>query len=247
MNKFFLLLSATLFLVGCNKSTDSATYSFESFDGRSIKIDESNIIAQQPEDNVLESSLLPDRAVSIAPGRDYAYYEDDNYYFVEDATRSLFTVASKQQDNVSIQKVGDSFFFAYHIDAFAVTENGGSIALSYAKEGVQATGSNTIMFEYVANESCLPYLQTKVSEMAGNSEEVHEIYLSGISETSYCYQVINSAEEGGLSVVKTIYAIPCDGGLVYAEAINTVETDDDATFYAIAADFEFVFQSFVII
>lgn len=46
-------------------------------------------------EDVLETTLVPEDAAVISPGRDYVYLEDDEYYYVEDTTKNLLTIASK--------------------------------------------------------------------------------------------------------------------------------------------------------
>lgn len=75
--------------------TDYETYEFETYDGRMIVIDESNIISQEQVEDVLESELVPADAEVIAPGRDFVYLEDADHYYVEDVENGLLTIATK--------------------------------------------------------------------------------------------------------------------------------------------------------
>jgi len=77
------------------QSNKAMAYEFEDFDGNTVKIDDSNIISQEQVENVLETDLVPEEAEVIAPGRDYVYLADENYYYVEDAVNGLLTVAQK--------------------------------------------------------------------------------------------------------------------------------------------------------
>jgi len=77
------------------KSAETITYEFEDFEGNTVKIDDSNIISQEQVENVLETDLVPSEAEVIAPGRDYVYLADANYYYVEDAVNGLLTIAEK--------------------------------------------------------------------------------------------------------------------------------------------------------
>lgn len=77
------------------KNTEFVTYEFETFDGVIVKIDETNIISQKTENNVLETTEVPADAEVIAPGRDYVYLDDGEFYYVEDAANDLLTKALK--------------------------------------------------------------------------------------------------------------------------------------------------------
>lgn len=88
---------ATTF-VGCSKKAASInyeTYIIETFEGELIQIDESNIVSQQKVKDVLETDLVPANAEVIAPGRDFVYLADDSFYYIEDTTNNLLTIAAK--------------------------------------------------------------------------------------------------------------------------------------------------------
>ena len=73
------------------------TYEFETFDNVQVVIDEDSIVAQESSDDPENSDLVSESARGniIAPGRDYVYLEDDDYYYVADLSRQLITVADK--------------------------------------------------------------------------------------------------------------------------------------------------------
>ncbi len=77
------------------KATEYVTYEFETYDGNKVVIDSTNIVSQEKDENPLESSIVPADAEVIAPGRDYVYLSDSTYYYVEDATNNLVTVANQ--------------------------------------------------------------------------------------------------------------------------------------------------------
>lgn len=74
---------------------EDITYEFDTFDGEHIVIDSSNIISQDKDENPLETTKVPKEAEVIAPGRDYVYLDDGDYYYVEDTVNNLVTVATK--------------------------------------------------------------------------------------------------------------------------------------------------------
>lgn len=71
------------------------TYEVETFDGTTVKIDDTNIISQEKVEDVLETTLVPSDAEVIAPGRDFVYLADANNYYVEDVVDQLLTIAKK--------------------------------------------------------------------------------------------------------------------------------------------------------
>ena len=75
------------------------TYEFETFDDVRVVIDENSIVAQESSDDPENSDLVSSEAAGniIAPGRDFVYLEDDDYYYVADLSRSLITVADKSK------------------------------------------------------------------------------------------------------------------------------------------------------
>lgn len=82
-----------------SENTELVTYDFETFDNVRVVMDENSIIAQEPSDDPEYSDLVSEEARGniIAPGRDYVYLEDDNYYYVADIYRHLITVADKSK------------------------------------------------------------------------------------------------------------------------------------------------------
>ena len=78
-------------------SEELVTYEFETFDNVQVVIDENSIIAQEASEDPENSDLVSESARGniIAPGRDYVYLEDDDYYYVADLSRQLITVADK--------------------------------------------------------------------------------------------------------------------------------------------------------
>ena len=67
-------------------SEELVTYEFETFDNVQVVIDENSIITQEPSEDPENSDLVSESARGniIAPGRDYVYLADDDYYYVDD-------------------------------------------------------------------------------------------------------------------------------------------------------------------
>lgn len=79
------------------EAAELVTYEFETFDNVKVVIDENSIVAQESCEDPEHSELVSAEAAGniIAPGRDYVYLEDDDYYYVADLYRNLITVADK--------------------------------------------------------------------------------------------------------------------------------------------------------
>ena len=80
-------------------ATELITYEFETFDNVEVVIDEDSIVTQESCDDPENSDLVSEEARGniIAPGRDFVYLEDSDYYYVADLSRNLITVADKSK------------------------------------------------------------------------------------------------------------------------------------------------------
>ena len=78
-------------------ATSSAyqTYEFETYDGDTVTIDDSNIVSQELVDEPLEWEDLPADAEQLAPGKDCVLLGDADNYYVEDAVNGFVTIATK--------------------------------------------------------------------------------------------------------------------------------------------------------
>lgn len=222
---------------------ENVNYEFETFNGKKVTICDASICYQQSDANVLESNIVPKDAEVIAPGRDFVYLVDANYYFVEDAYRSLLTIARKDMNSESVL-LGNSILLSYKCKSFAKYVDAESVVLSYNREGVKAAGSNYARFTLVDESSCKNYLHQKVSEMGGAKNEINETMMSGIKDMVYTYQTAGESTASGLKVIQTLYAVPCGQKTVAIEVFRTVGPDD-GTEMMIDADFENMFQSFI--
>lgn len=94
----FETVAGTFTLTGKTASADASayqTYEFDTYDGETVKIDDSNIVSQVAVDEPLEWAELPEDAEQLAPGRDFVLFGDADNYYVEDATNGLVTTATK--------------------------------------------------------------------------------------------------------------------------------------------------------
>ena len=101
------------------------TYEFETFDNIKVVIDENSIVAQEPSDDPEYSDFVSEEARGnvIAPGRDFVYLEDADYYYVADISRSLITVADKskaQREASEDEELADNPGF-FETDSWSIT------------------------------------------------------------------------------------------------------------------------------
>lgn len=77
-----------------NNLGEIVTYEFETYDGKHVVIDETNIESQ----GSLDGGDIGDVSFyeQIAPGKDVAYMWDGTYYYVEDYSRNLMTIAKAE-------------------------------------------------------------------------------------------------------------------------------------------------------
>lgn len=107
------------------KAKELITYEFETFDNAKVVIDENSIVAQEQCDDPEHSELVSAEAEGniIAPGRDYVYLEDDDYYYVADIYRNLITVAEKSKVSVTVaddEELADNPGF-FETDSWSIT------------------------------------------------------------------------------------------------------------------------------
>jgi len=224
-------------------ANDNVNYEFETYKGEKVSISTKNICCQMSVEDVLESTTVPKDAEVIAPGRDFVYLEDANYYYVEDATRGLLTVARKDNTTKSAY-LEHAFLVSYKEKSFTVNSDRDKVVLAYTKEGVQAAGSNYAMFTFVDEASSKSYLEQCMKQEGVAQKELSELNVSGAK--GYSYQTISESKESGLKVVLARYAVPCDGKTMAIEVFRTV-SEDDGVEMAIDADFEQMFQSFLVL
>lgn len=230
------------------------TYEVETFDGKVISIDENNIISQENIDDVLETTLVPDDAKVIAPGRDFVYLADDNQYYVEDAVDNLLTIAkkidSKEDSNNSAdtkEYTTSAYSLRYDstsIEAFEDADTD-SVTFSYCNENVQTAGSNVLTFNVEKNVEAKKFLEEKVEAIDGNKSDIMEVLLTATSDTCYCYKYGGESEASGLKTEQILYAVPCGSDTIYIDGFRTIGTNEE-TEMIIDSAFEYIMQTFVI-
>ena len=110
---------------GAEPAKELITYEFETFDNAKVVIDENSIVTQEQCDDPEHSELVSAEAEGniIAPGRDYVYLEDDDYYYVADIYRNLITVAEKSKAIVTVvddEELADNPGF-FETDSWSIT------------------------------------------------------------------------------------------------------------------------------
>ena len=106
-------------------ATELITYEFETFDNVKVVIDENSIVAQESSDDPENSDLVSEEARGniIAPGRDFVYLEDNDYYYVADLSRNLITVADKskvQTESSNNEELAENPGF-FETDSWSIT------------------------------------------------------------------------------------------------------------------------------
>lgn len=230
--------------------TGYLVYEFETYDGQKIVIDDSNIISQTLEENVLESTSVPEGAVVIAPGRDYVYLEDENYYYVEDAANGLLTVASKDclvavevVDGEMDDYTCDAFSISYSRESFYAFEDADNAAftLSYAKEGVELAGSNVVTFQVISGVDSKTVMTDKVKAMDGSEADIVETTI-GDGAVAYAYDSLSESEGSELRTEQIYYTIQRGDDVIMIDEFRTV-SPDEAVDKAVSSEIDYVIQS----
>lgn len=230
------------------------TYEVETFDGTTVKIDDTNIISQEKVEDVLETTLVPSDAEVIAPGRDFVYLADADNYYVEDTVDQLLTIAKKNEiaenqtaKDETAEYSTDEYSLSYRKTSFEIFEDAdnNSVTFSYCKDGVEAAGSNVITFTIVKDAKPKELLEEKVEAMGGKKSDVMELSLTATSETCYTYIQSGSSTESELKTSQMLYAIPCGNDVIYVDGFRTIGPDEGVEL-SIDPDFEQIMQTLVV-
>lgn len=239
--------------------TEYETYEFETFDGRNIVIDETNIVSQETVENVLETTKVPADAEVIAPGRDYVYLEDADFFYVEDAAKNLLTIANKdaQADEETadssseeakvIEYDADYYNLSYKEGSFEEfgDEGNRTVTFSYCRDGIEMAGSNVITFDIVETVEAKAYLEEKVEAIAGDVTLIEKVNMAATEENCYVYTYGGESEGSELKTVSTMYCVPCRSGIIYIDCFRTAGPNEE-TENVIDSDFEYLMQSLVL-
>ena len=107
------------------EATELVTYEFETFDNEKVVIDENSIVTQESSNDPEHSDFVSEAAAGniVAPGRDFVYLADDDYYYVADLSRNLITVADKSKalaNTSNDEEVNDNPGF-FETDSWSIT------------------------------------------------------------------------------------------------------------------------------
>ena len=227
------------------EATDLITYEFETFDNVKVVIDENNIVAQESSEDPEHSALVSAEAAGniIAPGRDFIYLEDADYYYVADISRNLITVADKSKSTVvssNDEELPDNpgFFetdlwsISYDTDKwYGYVDDEGAIVINYVN-AVAGTSLIEITEMDVATASeALEILEEKKGK---------ELVVIDDIQTSDEYSCFAYAEdevyESGLYIAD-FYTIYEHNGKVIVLDEAVTHDDDDARAEALAEEF----------
>lgn len=230
------------------------TYEIETYEGKKLLINETNIISQEKVEDVLETTLVPADAEVIAPGRDFVYLADADNYYVEDAVDQLLTIAKKSDTTEDSNSKADTAEYStgeYHLNysktSFEMHEDKdtNSVTFSYCKDGVETAGSNVVTFYVVKNASPKELLAEKVKAVGGNKSDIMEVSLSATSEICYTYIQRGSSTESGLNTSQMLYAIPHGKDVIYVDGFRTIGPNEGIEM-SIDAAFEQIMQTLLL-
>lgn len=237
-----------------NGQSSYITYEFETFEGVTVVINESNIVSQEKVDDVLETDKVPVDAEVIAPGRDYVYLSDANYYYVEDAANGLLTVAiidgkakevAAASEGASAVYEGDSFSFQYNPDTMYLFEDEMGVTLSYYREDIDLAGSNVITFSIADGGSSEDVIEDKVTTYGGDTADIREIDINSGVEQAYVYSAYGESPDSELKTAQIYYAMQAGDTVVLADEFRTIGTDEDLEL-EIDSEFGHVMQSLAV-
>jgi len=227
------------------------TYEFDTYDGEHVVIDGINIVSQDADENPLESTKVPADAEVIAPGRDYVYLADNDYYYVEDAVNNLVTVATKGMSDMGMTDViedevfeNDDYSFAYTPGTFEVNEARGSVMVTYCNPEVQSAGSNEIII--TKEEGCT--VDDIITAIVGDDsmDNVSDGSLGAdmIPVKSYV-RTSESPADASLTLYDQCMVLQDGGDVITVEIIRTVGQADEIDM-PIEGAFTHTLESFVL-
>ena len=210
------------------------TYEFETFDNVKVVIDENSIVAQESSDDPENSDLVSAEAAGniIAPGRDFVYLEDDDYYYVADLSRNLITVAdkSKVQTEVSndeelAENPGffetDSWSISYDPDSWYgyVNEEGNTI-INYTGECAGTSLIEISELDVATAKEAVAIL----AEKKGKELTVSDGF-EGVDYTCFAYAA-DEVYESGLYIADFYTLYEHNGKVIVVDEAITHDDDD---------------------
>ena len=229
------------------------TYEFETFDNVKVVIDENSIVAQESSDDPENSDLVSAEAAGniIAPGRDFVYLEDNDYYYVADLSRNLITVAdkSKVQTEVSndeelAENPGffetDSWSISYDPDSwYGYVNEGGNTIINYTGECAGTSLIEISELDVATAKEAVAIL----AEKKGKELTVSDGF-EGVDYTCFAYAA-DEVYESGL-YIEDFYTLYEHNGKVIVVDEAITHDDDDARAEALGEVFAGVKNALVL-
>ncbi|MDO4188336.1 MAG: hypothetical protein Q4D29_05035 [Lachnospiraceae bacterium] len=210
------------------------TYEFETFDSVKVVIDENSIVAQESSDDPENSDLVSAEAAGniIAPGRDFVYLEDSDYYYIADLSRNLITVADKSKvqtetsnDEELAENPGffetDSWSISYDTDSwYGYVNDEGNTIINYTGE---CAGTSLIEI----SELDVPTAKEAVAILA--EKKGKELTVSdgfeGVDYTCFAYAA-DEVYESGLYIADFYTLYEHNGKVIVLDEAITHDDDD---------------------
>lgn len=274
-----VLASATAFgLMGCSaqetaatdvveetKSAEIVTYEFETFDNAKVVLDENSIVVQEPCEDPQNSELISEAAAGnvIAPGRDYVYMEDADYYYVADMSRNLITVADKSKAQVEVieaeaadveaseaetadENPGSfdmaSWSISYDTDKwFGYIDDNGSVIINYLGEAAGTSYLEITEVDLATADEAFKMLEEK----KGKELTVIDIPASETGVSGWMAYADDEIYEQGLYIADFYTVYEHNGKVIILDEAITHD-DDDARAEALAEEFVAVKNNLVL-
>lgn len=235
--------------------SDIITYEFETYDGETVVINADNIVTQEKSDDPGSSELISEAAIEniIAPGRDYLYLADDDYYYVADYYNGLITVAKKpaketSDDSASTEDVGENpgFFetedisIKYDTEKFYGYMDGDSIILN----STTAVAGTSLIQITKSNSSTMDDALAEISQNTGfELSEPENFTLNGYNAISANHIL---PDEEGVIIDDYYIIVENNGKVIIIDKMITRDTDT-ARVKALEKEFEDAINSITFI
>ena len=215
-------------------ATELITYEFETFDNVKVVIDENSIVAQESSDDPENSDLVSEEARGniIAPGRDFVYLEDNDYYYVADLSRNLITVADKSKvqtetsnDEELAENPGffetDSWSISYDTDSWygQVNEEGNTV-INYTGECAVTSLIEISELDVATAKEAVAIL----AEKKGKELTVSDGF-EGVDYTCFAYAA-DEVYESGLYIADFYTLYEHNGKVIVLDEAITHDDDD---------------------
>ena len=210
------------------------TYEFETFDNVKVVIDENSIVAQESSDDPENSDLVSAEAAGniIAPGRDFVYLEDNDYYYVADLSRNLITVADKSKvqteasnDEELAENPGffetDSWSISYDTDSwYGYVNDEGNTIINYTGECAGTSLIEISELDVATAKEAVAIL----AEKKGKELTVSDGF-EGVDYTCFAYAA-DEVYESGLYIADFYTLYEHNGKVIVLDEAITHDDDD---------------------